>query len=332
MSRVHVFQEDCLVADELSVEDYWQGRKEAVALRLVHDVLGRSVFLPMMVARGREPGPTFGITAAVHGNELNGIRLLQRLFAELDPERLRGTVAGIFVVNVPGYLRQSRHLYEGDDLNRLMPGKENGNASEIYAHRFLHRFVRHLDYLVDLHTASFGRVNSLYVRANLNHEVAKQMALLQSPDIIVHNEATDGTVRGAAMDLGIPAITLEIGNPHRFQKGMIGDSLQGVKKLLAHFGMAEADASEEDDQPPIVCRRSFWIHADRGGTLEVEPDVCDRVALGQVVARVRNVFGKVVSECVSPEDGIVVGKATNPACETGARVVHLGVGSDKVLT
>ena len=45
---------------------------------------------------GLKPGPTVGIAAAIHGNELNGIPVIQRLFREIDVKQLRGTLVGAF--------------------------------------------------------------------------------------------------------------------------------------------------------------------------------------------------------------------------------------------
>jgi hypothetical protein len=113
---------------------------------------------------------------------------------EVDAAALRRTLVGVAVVNVPGYLLQQRRFVDGTDLNHIMPGESAGNAPQVYAHRLLERVVRRFDYLIDLHTASFGRINSLYVRADMTHAVAARMAYLQRPQIIVHNPASDRTL------------------------------------------------------------------------------------------------------------------------------------------
>lgn len=294
----------------------------------MRDPLSNPVSIPVMVARGAIDGPVFGITAAVHGNEVNGIPIIQRLFAELDPRALRGTVVGVPVVSAYAFLNATRTFFEGFDLNRIMPGKPDGNVGDVYASRILARLVQHFDYFVDVHTASFGRVNSLYVRADLRHTQSRRMAFLQSPEIIVHNEARDGTLRDAAMELGIPAITVEVGDPLRFQRRMIRDSLHGIRAILDEFGFVPCAPSGEVDEPPVVCSRSQWIYADDGGLLEVLPELAGLVRQGDAIARLRNPFGDVLATYTAPFDGIIVGKSTNPVCRTGSRVVHLGVPTD----
>jgi predicted deacylase len=205
-----------------------------------------------------------------------------------------------------------------------MPGKQHGHSGEVYAHRFMDRIVAPFEYLVDLHTASFGRINSLYVRVDMTNPVTREMAMLQHPQIIVHNQGADGTLRAAAAARGIHAITVEVGDPQRFQAGLIQFSLVGLRNVLAHLEMLRVERAHFHEQP-IVCGRSFWMHTDVGGVLEVFPPVATHVRQGQTVARVTNIFGDVIREYQAPEEGVVVGKSTNPVNQTGARILHLGV-------
>ena len=180
--------------------------------------MGQPVQVPIIVARGHQDGKVLGLTAAVHGNELNGIPVIQRIFGEIDINELKGVIVGVPVVNVPSLHRKKRRFIDGTDLNHIMPGKANGTVSQVYAHRVVTRIIHQFDYLIDLHTASFGRINSYYIRADMSDLVVNDMARLQNAQIIVHNPPSDGTLRGTANEMNIPAITLEVGNPNTFQK------------------------------------------------------------------------------------------------------------------
>lgn len=293
-------------------------------LNMIDNGIGQPVLVPVLIARGTHDGPVVGITAAVHGNELNGISVVQRVFDQVDVRTLRGTLIGVPVVNVPSLLLQQRRFVDDEDLNRIFPGRPDGNHSEIYAHRFVDRVVHHLDVLLDLHTASFGRINSYYIRANLSSPRTARLADLQNAEIIVDVPGADGTLRSVAADLGIDAITVEVGDPNRFQKGLIRSSLTGVFNVLSELDMID-DAVEEADRDTVQCSRSFWMHSDVGGILRVLPDLTDRVEQGEVVARVRTVFGDIIREFTAPQDAIVVGKAVHPVCPSGGRIVHLGI-------
>jgi uncharacterized protein len=293
-------------------------------IHVVSSGTAQPILVPVMVAKGHEPGPVLGITAAVHGNELNGLPVVQRIFANLKVDQLRGTLVGVPVINVPGFLMNQRYFNDGSDLNRLMPGRADGNVSQIYAHRIIKKIVRHFEYLLDLHTASTGRINSYYIRANLNHPITARMAELQNAEIIVNNPGADGTLRSAAADLGIHAITVEAGDPQKFQKGMIRSAITGAFNVMRHLDMID-EPIVVPDEPPVICQRSYWIYTNAGGLLEVFPKITDSVEQGERIALVRNVFGDIVREYFAPETGIIVGKSVNPTNQTGGRIIHLGI-------
>lgn len=299
-----------------TIRHYW--------LRLASDGMGNPMLVPLLVARGKHPGPVLGLTAAIHGDELNGIPVIQRLFGDLDVEELRGTIAAIPVVNLPGFNRQQRVFTDGRDINHLMPGRADGSASEVYAYRLVNRFLRQVNFVLDLHTASRGRVNSYYVRADMSQEATRQLALLQNPQLIVHNPPNDGTFRGTADELDIPAITLEVGNPGVYQKRLIRSGLVGVHNVLSHLGMTD-DEILPPERPTILCKRSYWIYTETGGLLQVHVDLLERVTKGQHIASLRNVFGDLTQSYFAPEDGVVIGKSTSPVNQSGGRILHLGI-------
>lgn len=309
---------------EIKLEEVPTGKISRYWLDLVEDGMGLPIRIPLMIAKGNHEGKIVGITAAVHGNELNGIPVIQRLFKEIDPSNLKGTVIGVPIVNVPSFLRKKRRFLDGVDLNHIMSGKEDGNVSQVYAWRIVNRLVKHFDYLLDLHTASNGRINSYYIRADMSDKTVRKMALLQNAQIIVHNPPSDGTLRGTADELDIPAITLEVGNPNLFQKGMVRDGLTGIHNLLGYLEMTDSEVEEISDET-VICKKSFWIYSDVGGLISVHPNVTDLVKRGDIIATVRNIFGDVVKEYFAPENGVVIGKSVSPVNQTGGRILHLGI-------
>lgn len=299
-----------------TIRHYW--------LQLISDGMGNPISIPLIVARGKKDFPVLGLTAAVHGNELNGIPTIQRLFKEVDVNELEGVIVGVPVVNIPSFMRKKRRFNDGVDLNHIMPGIAGGNVSQVYAYRLINRLVNRFDYLLDLHTASFGRINSYYIRADMKHPVVRKMALLQNAQIIVHNPPSDGTLRGAADELDIPAITLEVGNPNTFQRRMIRSGIVGIHNVLCWLEMV-SDTVEPPENPAMVCKRSFWVYTDRGGLLTVHPGLTEHVKKGDHIATIRDVFGNVMEEYRSPEDGIIIGKSVSPVNQTGGRILHLGI-------
>lgn len=310
-------------ADALELEDLPLGTIHRRYIKLAEDGVGLSIRVPVLIARGGKPGPVVGIVAALHGNELNGIPLIHRLFRDLKPEKIKGTIVSVIVANVPGLLLHQRHFNDGEDLNRLFPGREDGNCSQVYSYNLFHRIINRFDYMVDLHTASFGRVNSLYIRANMEDETMAHMARIVQPQIILNSPAPFQTMRGQAIENGIPSITVEMCNPSRIQKDVVRMSLLGIKNLLRSLKVLPGTLNKST-QHTVICSESKWIYTDKGGFLETIPSVASHVTEGEVIARMRNIFGDVIREYKAPYDGVIIGRSVNPIAQTGARIVHLG--------
>lgn len=294
-------------------------------VRLGTDPMGAPMAVPAVVVKSEREGPVVGVTAAIHGNELNGIPVIHRLLRSESTRVLkRGTMVAVPVLNPPGFLSNRREFLDGKDLNRIMPGDALGNCSEVYAHRLLERVVAPFEYLLDLHTASFGRENSLYVRADMERPIIAEMARRTRPQIIVHNGSGDGTLRRAATEMDIHAITVEVGNPQRVQPGLVKSSKLGIQEVLEYLDMVE-DLEDPVIEQTIECVRSAWMYTDEGGLLQVIPKLIERLKKNDLVARLYNTWGDLVREYHAPHDGVVVGLSTNPVAFPGSRILHLGV-------
>ncbi len=309
---------------KIDLSDTQKGTTQRYWVHLVNNKLGFPMRVPVMVARGAYDGPVLGLTAAIHGNELNGIPVIQRCFEELDPTTLHGTVVGVLAVNVPGLLLEQRAFNDGADLNRIAPGDPKGTGAQVYMYRFVHRILQNFELHIDLHTASFGRVNTHYVRADMKNEKTARMARLQSPEIIVHNPPSDKTLRGAAAEFGIHSVTVECRDPLRFQGGVIEHALDGIQNVMVDEGMVPEGAVSCPITDTVLCSSSAWTYTDEGGFLWVFPTSGKRVKKGDKVAEVRTVFGEVTRTYHAPDDAIVVGKSHNPLNQTGSRIIHYG--------
>jgi len=196
--------------------------------------------------------------------------------------------------------------------------------------------VKKLDYLVDLHTASFGHLNTYYIRADLTHKLTGTLAEIMRADIVLHNAGEDGTLRAAAVAHGIPTICCEMGDPHVLDSKIIRRTYVGLFKLMIYFKMVEPyDEWKQENElyeklfpPSIKCMKSYWIYTEMGGILTLGPKLKEQIKKGDHIASVTDVFGFLVARYKAPEDGIVIGKTQNPSNHQGDRILHLGIIGD----
>ncbi|MGE0082577.1 MAG: succinylglutamate desuccinylase/aspartoacylase family protein, partial [Thiohalomonadaceae bacterium] len=132
--------------------------------------------IPLHVIHGCAPGPVVFVSAAIHGDEINGVEIIRRLRALLRPQELRGAVVTIPVVNVHGFLQRSRYLPDRRDLNRSFPGSSRGSLAARVAHRVMQTVVAKATHGIDLHTAATHRTNLPQIRADLSHEPTRRLA------------------------------------------------------------------------------------------------------------------------------------------------------------
>lgn len=310
--------------EDLKLSSLKKGEVHRMQIQLSDNSLGVPWRVPVVVVRGMGKGPTVGLTAALHGNELNGISTIFKLIEEINPKELSGTLVLVPISNVPGYLMNQRYFSDNVDLNRIMPGRISGVTSSLYAYYFTSKIIKKFDYLLDLHTASHGRVNSLYLRADLENEETRTLAFLQNPQIIVQKYDEEGTLRAWANENGIPTITIEIGNPNAFQHTLIDETLEGILNTLRYFKMIKGEVKDLITNA-TVCDHSYWIYSNKGGIVDVIPQLADQIKKGQIIAKVYDVFGQVKEEIRADRSGIVIGKNVRPNCDAGTRVLHLGV-------
>ncbi len=318
------FMEKCETLEKLDVEHFARGKTHRFKLKISGDQLGDAVYVPIILIRGDSDGPRVVVAAATHGDELNGTFLCFQMTQEVKPRELKGDLILVPIVNVQGFKVKSREFIDGTDLNRVMPGKRNGLPGEVFAYNFFRKIILGADYLFDLHTASRGRINTLYSRVNLDNPKVKELIKYQRTPIVLHASGATKTLRKAAEDSDTTALTIEIGNPNIYQKKYVREILLGLLHCMQD-GIGNLQANRDFEfRPKTICRSSSWLRTKKGGLLEVEADLYDQVYEGQRLAVIRDAFGHVVQEYFAPYDGIVIGIDRNPVSIPGDRIIHLG--------
>lgn len=278
---------------------------------------------PVLVVHGRNAGPVLCLTAAIHGDELNGIEMVRRVLHDLRAEELRGTVIGIPIVNIHGFRRGSRYLPDRRDLNRFFPGSPTGSSAARIAHSLFENVIRRCTAVVDLHTGSFYRSNIPQVRADLSQPAVRSLAHGFGGMLVLNSEAGPGTLRRAATDVGIPAVILEVGEPLRLQPRQVDQGVAGLNRLLGSLNMR--GKFQLLAQPEPVYYFSRWVRADHGGVLFSVVRLGQRVRAGDILGNVTDPITNEQNLVYAPVDGRVIGMAVNQVVMPGFAAFHLGM-------
>ena len=288
---------------------------------------GVPVSTPVLVVNGALPGPTLCLTAAVHGDELNGIEMVRRVMHDLEPAKVSGAVIGIPIVNVQGFRRGSRYLPDRRDLNRYFPGNPNGSAASRIAHSFFTNVIAQCDALIDLHTGSFERANLPQIRADLRDPDVITLTQGFGSMVILHSTPAAGTLRYAATRAGIPAVTLEAGGPSQLELNEVKLGVKGIETLVNTLGMVRK--MRLWGQPEPVYYRSSWVRADNGGILLGNVSLGSTVRKGDLLGTITDPMNNARTELRSPYSGRVIGMARNQVVMPGFAAFHVGIQTDE---
>lgn len=279
--------------------------------------------IPVTVVHGKKPGPRLWVSAAVHGDELNGVEVIRRLLERLvDPLR-SGTLIAAPIVNVFGFIGQSRYLPDRRDLNRMFPGSKRGSLASRLAHIFMTEIVRHATHGIDLHTASLEKSNHPQIRADLSDPETRRCAVAFAAPLMIDSPARSGSLRSAASKLGRPVLVYEAGEAQRFNPEAIRIGVEGVLSVMAELGMISRRFRVRRRRSMQV-DETRWVRARAGGLLRLYVTEGQLVPAGFVLAMVADAFGDGPTYLQAPFEGIVIGVAQNPVVHAGDGVVHVG--------
>jgi len=299
-----------------------------VELRLPLLYTHTPVVLSAQVFRGRRDGPCLFVCAAVHGDEINGVEIIRRLRQAPALTRLRGTLILVPVVNVYGFVRQSRYLPDRRDLNRCFPGSEKGSLAARLANAFLEEIVAKADFGIDLHTGAVHRENLPQIRASFEPSGKVEiLAKAFGSPVILNADLRDGSLREAASNLGVPVLVYEGGEALRFSELAIRAGVRGVLGMMCALGMlGGAKRSQRAGQSPseaVIATSSQWVRAPQSGILRVPRPLGARVEKGEKLGWIADPLGDNEVAVESPTAGVIIGKVNLPLVNEGEALYHI---------
>ena len=303
-------------------EEIPAGESRDVMLAVGESYSSMTVQIQMQIRRAIEDGPVVFVSAALHGDEINGTGAVRQLIEDDDFKLRKGAVILIPVLNILAFDRHSRYLPDRRDLNRSFPGFPDGSLASRMASIIFNEIVTRCDYGIDLHTASVRRTNYPNVRGDLSTPQIRQLAESFGSEIIINTKGPRGAFRREACRAGCPTIIMEGGEVWKVEPGIVETATRGVKNVLRNLDMF--DGEEESPDYQIVIQKSKWIRAERGGFLHFHIKPGDIIEKGQPLVTNTTLLGQEHSTLESPFNAVVIGMTSLPAISPGEPICNLG--------
>ncbi|MDX1342426.1 succinylglutamate desuccinylase/aspartoacylase family protein [Reinekea sp. G2M2-21] len=285
------------------------------------------IYIPVHVIRAKKEGPTVFVSAAIHGDELNGIEIVRRLIQSKNLKVTQGTLILVPMVNVYGVLNQSRYMPDRRDLNRCFPGSAKGSLAGRLANIFLEEIVYKCDYGIDLHTGAIHRSNLPQVRADMKDPETRHLAECFGVPVLLNSDLRDGSLRHTAVEKGIRILLYEAGQALRYDEISIRAGMRGVINVLGELGMAKKRKSRRK-LTPYEANNSAWVRAGESGIVNHLKALGDAVAKGEILATIGSPFGDVTEHVKANRAGIIIGKQNIPLVQEGDAMFHIAFFSE----
>ena len=315
---------DSITINGITVEP---GQRRVIDLPVAKLYTQTDVSIPVQVICGKRAGPNLFISAAIHGDELNGVEIVRRLSKTAALKSLSGTLIIIPIVNVFGIIQHSRYLPDRRDLNRSFPGSSHGSLASRLAHIFLQEIVRQCQYGIDLHTGAIHRSNLPQIRANLDDPETKLLADRFSVPVIMNSNLRDGSLREAANEFGVKVLLYEAGEALRFDELSIRAGVRGILSVMRELKMLPArKTSASKVKEPFVARSSSWERAPESGVLRSIAALGAHVKKGDILGVISDpsdLFDPTEYEVRANYTGIIIGKTNIPLVNAGDALFHV---------
>jgi predicted deacylase len=308
---------------EIGGQSVERGQSVTVQIPVARRFTAEDVHLPVRVVRGKKPGPCLFVTAAVHGDEINGVEIVRRLVRSARLKRLRGTLLAVPVVNVYGFLQHTRYLPDRRDLNRSFPGSDRGSLAARLAHALCDEVVNRADAGVDLHTGSQHRGNLPQVRGLFDDPETRRLAESFGAPVMLSAPIREGSLRAACAERGIPVLVYEAGQALRFDELAIRAGMRGVLSVMQALEMLPPPRKASPPRRSYLANESTWVRAPESGVLRTSVRLGDSVQEGQVLAAITDPLGEDLVTVAAPREGIVIGATQMPLVHEGDALFHM---------
>ncbi len=304
-------------------EEILPGERRQLALTVAKLYDFTDMKMPVEVVRGTEDGPTLFVSAAIHGDEINGVDIVRRLLKHRALKTIKGTLIAIPIVNVFGFNDKSRYLPDRRDLNRSFPGAEHGSLASQVAYIFRTEIVSKCTHGIDLHTGAIHRYNLPQIRADLSYPDNLLLAKEFGAPVVLNASPRDGSLREMVDGKNIPMLLYEAGTALRFDRRAALLGVEGILAVMRTIGMLAAAPRTAKPADPFIAKSSHWVRAPISGIFVTRKKLGESVSKGEKIGFITNPFGDYEYAILAPADGIVIGNSVLPLANEGDGLYHI---------
>ena len=263
--------------------------------------------IPIIVVRSKKPGPTVLFSAGLHGDEINGVEIVRQLITQKINRPKVGTIICIPVLNVFGFINQSRQFPDGRDLNRVFPGSKTGSLASMFAFYILKEVIPHVDYVIDFHAGGASRFNAPQIRIVPDDAELKALSDVFNAPFGLYSKNISGSFRNSCSHLGKKILLFEGGKSAHIDSNITKEGIEGSKRFLEHLGMLlPKHKTVVPDKKTTYITKSSWIRAHSSGMFHVEVKINTLVAKGERLATISDPYGKIEHKVKAPNSGYII--------------------------
>lgn len=288
-------------------EEIPMGASKEINFNIAKLHTGTNIEIPIIIERAKTPGPTILFTAGIHGDEINGVDIVRQLITRKINKPKRGTIICMPILNIFGFLNSNRAFPDGRDLNRMFPGSANGSLASRVAHRLMNEIIPEVDLIVDFHTGGASRFNAAQIRIVKDHPELDELARIFGAPFVLYSDHIAKTFRNACFQLGKPILLYEGGKSFYVDNLISKIGVEGVKRLLDHYGMLNPRIkASTPKRPTIFIEDSTWIRARQSGMFKPLININTKVTVNTILGQITDPYGKVYNEVKSTIDGYII--------------------------
>ena len=300
------------------------GESKTVDFNIAKLFTSTNIAIPVIIERSLIPGPTILITAAIHGDEINGVEIVRQLIARKINKPKRGSIICIPILNVFGFLNTERAFPDGRDLNRVFPGNKRGSLASRVAYYLTTQVLPLVDYCMDFHTGGASRFNAPQVRVNPGDENLLKLAKVFNVPFIVYSKNLKKSYRSTCDKLGIPMVLFEGGKSLESNTQIVNYGVRGIKRFLYFLDMLDSKFNVTNPiKDSVIIEKSRWIRAQKSGLFHLNIKCSQWVEKGEILATITDPYGKMTFNVTATNEGFIINVNQTPIVHQGDAIFHI---------